>query len=87
MPKSSPSRRRSLAVAVIAVTALTGLPMVGTAATDNPWTGVPAGSATALSAGQPEIQTARFAGFTLDHAGMASTLDRIVTTAGSGEVL
>jgi Metallo-peptidase family M12 len=87
VPKSSLNRRRSLAAAVIAMTALAGLPMVGTAATDNPWTAVPAGAVTTLSAGQPEIQTTRFAGFTLDNAAMASTLDKTVNATGPGEVL
>lgn len=80
--KSSPSRLRTVAAAVIAVTALAGLPVVSTAAPDNPWTPSPA--ATALSAGQPEIQAGRFAGYTLDRAAMSSTLD---VQTGSREVV
>lgn len=71
--KSSPNRLRAVAAAVIAVTALAGLPVVSTAAPDNPWT--PAPAATALSAGQPEIRAARFASFTLDRATILSQLD------------
>ncbi|WP_112264069.1 M12 family metallo-peptidase [Lentzea terrae] len=64
-----------MAAAVIAVTALAGLPTVSTAAPDNPWTAVPTPGAASLSAEQPEIRTGRFAGYTLDRAAMASKLD------------
>jgi hypothetical protein len=70
--KSSTNRLRTLAAAAIAVTALAGLPMVSTAAPDNPWTAVSQPGAASLSAEQPEIRTGRFAGYTLDRAAMAS---------------
>jgi hypothetical protein len=72
---SSPHRLRAVTAAVIAVTALAGLPVVSTAAPDNPWT--PVSPAATLSAGQPEIQATRFAGFTLDRAVMESKLDNL----------
>ena len=74
---SSPNRLRAVTAAAIAVTALAGLPVVSTAAPDNPWT--PAPAATTLSAGQPEIRATRFAGFTLDRAVMQSKLDNLAS--------
>lgn len=85
MPRSSsPNRRRTTAAAVIAVITLAGLPAVGTAAPDNPWTAIPSLTTATLSAGQPEIRASRFAGYTLDRGAMASTLDRL---ADAREVL
>lgn len=73
--KSSTNRLRTVTAAVIAVTALAGLPTVSTAAPDNPWTAVSAPGAASLSAEQPEIRIGRFAGYALDRATMASKLD------------
>ena len=61
--------------------------MVSTAAPDNPWTAVPSDSAIASSAARTEIRTTRFAGFTLDRAAMASTLDRATGAKDPVEVL
>jgi hypothetical protein len=67
---------RSVAALAVAVTAIGLMPLVSTAAADNPW--AKAGSSVAArSAKQADIRTERFAGFTLDRPLMGSKLARL----------
>lgn len=63
---------------IVAVALLTpAVPSSATAPTDeNPWTPVATASAASLSARQVDIRTTRFAGFSLDRAGMQGALSR-----------
>lgn len=65
---------------ILAVALLTpAVPSSAAAAPDagNPWTPVANASAASLSARPVDIRTSRFAGFTLDRAGMQATLSRV----------
>jgi reprolysin-like metallo-peptidase family M12B/putative Ig domain-containing protein len=89
---------RSIAALAIAVTAVALLPVVGTAAPDNPWakagspsiaarTGSTLDPASRSSARQADIRTDHFAGFTLDLPVMQSKLAPKARVAGLDVVL